>query len=340
MRVGFNPNKNQSHNESDYFHQIVIPVYIPNQEGYFKDSLQILQLCLSSLFKTSHNKTYVTIINNGSCAVIVDYLNELYQQNKIQELIHTVNIGKLNAILKGIVGNNFPLISISDADVLFLNNWQEASYAIFESFPQTAAVCPTPSSRSLRTHTANIYWDLFFSSTLNFSKVFNPEALLMFGHSVGDSDFYNKTQLEKYLTVTKGKIKAVIGAGHFVSTYRGEVFSDLKNRYSKYKLGGDSESEFLDRPVVKKGFWRLSTADNYAYHLGNVLEDWMQVELDSLQVNTTESDFVLKKVKSGSLFFNFIKNKLFSKFILNKKIIRYFLVWKGLSREEAKTYLK
>jgi hypothetical protein len=82
MRVGFNPYKDLVHKNSNYFHHIVIPVYVPNQEDYFKDSFEILKLSLASLFRTIHNKTYVTIVNNGSCKVIVDYLNELYQQNK------------------------------------------------------------------------------------------------------------------------------------------------------------------------------------------------------------------------------------------------------------------
>jgi uncharacterized protein CbrC (UPF0167 family) len=272
--------------------------------------------------------------------MIVDYLDELYQQNKIQELIHTSNIGKLNAILKGVSGNDFPLITIADADVLFLNNWQRATYAVFENFFKTGAVCPTPSSRSLRTYTANVYWDLFFSRRLKFSKVINQNALQMFGESVGESVFYNKIQLEKYLTVCNDKIKAVVGAGHFVTTYRGEVFNAIENRYANYKLGGNSESKFLDIPVVEKGYWRMSTSENYAYHLGNVLEDWMQVEFDKLKINNTESNFELKKTKSGSLFSYFIKNKLFGKLILNKKVMRYFLIWKGLSKEESESYLK
>jgi hypothetical protein len=340
MRIGFNPNKDKLQSILEYTHQVIIPVYIPNEEGYFKDSFKIFQLCLASLLKTTHNKTHITIINNGSCAIVVGYLNELLQQNKIQELIHTTNIGKLNAILKGISGNDFPLITIADADVLFLNDWQEATYGVFENFRKTGAVCPTPSSRSLRTDTANIYWDLFFSRKLMFTKVINPVVLKMFGRSVGDIDFYNKVQLEKYLTVSNGTVKAVIGAGHFITTYRTEVFSKLKSRFTNYKLGGDSESEFLDIPVVKNDFWRLSTADNYAYHMGNVLEDWMQIEFDKLIENKKESTFELVKIKSGTSFSNFIKNKLFAKLILNKKIMPYFLICKGLSQEESKKYLK
>jgi hypothetical protein len=339
MRVGFNPHKDKTQATSDYFHQVIIPVYIPNQEGYFEDSFKILKLCLDSLFKTIHNKTSITIVNNGSCIGVVDYLNDLFQKNKIQEVIHTSNIGKLNAVLKGISGNSFPLITVSDADVLFLNGWQGASYSVFNAFPKTGAVCPTPSSRSLRTYTANVYWDLFFSNKIKCTPVVNPDALKMFGLSVGDANFYNQFQLKKYLTVTNEDKKAVVGAGHFMTTYRGEVFNNLENRFTKYKLGGDSEGQFLDIPVVKKGFWRLSTADNYAYHMGNILEGWMPVEVSKLTQNDKKCTFELKPIQSSSKLAYFVKSKLFGKFILNKKIMKYYLIWKGLSKEEAKNYL-
>lgn len=340
MRAGFNPHKDKIQQESDYFHQVIIPVYIPNHEGYFKDSFEILTLCLDSLFKTIHDKTYFTVVNNGSCIEVVDYLNDLIHRNIIQEVIHTTNVGKLNAVLKGITGNGFPLITISDSDVLFLNGWQEASYAVYDAFPKAGAVCPTPSSRSLRTYTANVYWDLFFSNKLKCTPVVNPDALKMFGLSVGDANFYNSVHLKKYLTVTNEDKKAVVGAGHFVTTYRAEVFNHLENRFTKYKLGGNSEGLFLDIPVIKKGFWRLSTAGNFAYHMGNVLEDWMPNTISKLIQNNEVTDFELKPVQSSSKLAYFVKSKLFAKLILNKKIMPYFLIWKGLSREEARNYLK
>ena len=37
MRVGFNPNKNKKIDESDFYHQVIIPVHIPNFEGYFNN---------------------------------------------------------------------------------------------------------------------------------------------------------------------------------------------------------------------------------------------------------------------------------------------------------------
>jgi len=309
MRVGFNPNKDKLQKSNDFFHQVIIPVYIPNQEGYFRESFQILIFCLESLLKTIHPKTFVTLVNNGSCADIVYYLNTLHQNGKIQEVIHTTNVGKLNAVLKGISGHDFSLITVSDCDVLFLNDWQKETYKIFENFRKAGVVCPTPSSRSLKNHTSNIWFDLFFSKSLSFSKVKNPKALKAFASSIGNPDFYNEVNLEKYLTVSNKNIRAVVGAGHFVATYRKEVFENINLKYSNFVLGGDSESKLLDIPVIEKGMWRISTEDNFAYHLGNVVEDWMQETLQRIEPNDfyPEKKIVLKNVKSlkSTFFFKY-----------------------------------
>ncbi len=338
MRLGFNPNKDKEISKTEYFHQVVMPVYIPNQEGYFRNSFEILKLCLSSLWKTSHSKTYITIVNNGSCEVIEDYLNGLYKENKIQELVQVSNIGYINAMLKGVAGQNFELITTSDADVLFLNGWQEASYQVFQNFSRCGAVCPTPSSRSLRAYTSNIYWDFLFSRKIKFKDVLNPEALQRFGISVGNENFYNEIQLRKYLTISNNDQTAVIGAGHFVVTYRASIFNSLEKRYTDYIMGGGSDDLF-DTPVVKKGFWRLSTAQNYTYHMGNVLEDWMYDEVSKLEQNNGKVNFNLKSVRDNSKWLFILKSKIFGKIILNKKIIKYFLIWKGLSKEDAHNYL-
>lgn len=339
MRVGFNPNKDKHREPNDFFHQVIIPIYIPNFNGYFTESFQILKYCLESLLKTTHSKTFITLVNNGSCGDVVDYLEELYRNGKIHEIIHTTNVGKLNAVLKGISGHDFLLITVSDSDVLFLNDWQKETYKVFENFPKTGAVCPTPSSRSLKNYTSNIWFELFFSKSLFFSKVKNPKALKAFAESVGNSRFYNEAHLEKYLTVSNKNSTAVVGAGHFVTTYRKEVFEKNNLKYSDFVLGGESEKELLDLPVIRKGMWRLSTEDNFAYHLGNVEEQWMKETLDALKLNNyvNEEPIILKNIRTSKFEF-FIKNTIFSRIIAQKKIWRYCIKYKGLSSKEAAKY--
>lgn len=339
MRIGFNPNKDKPLEPNDYFHQVIIPVFIPNQEAYFKDSFKIFQYCLESLFKTSHPKTYFTIVNNGSCEEVVIYLNQLKVENKIQEIVQTTAIGKLNAVLKGISGHQFDLITITDADVLFLNNWQKASYELLEAFPKAAVVSPVPSSKTLKQFTYPLLMDTLLAKELQFTEVKNPEAMFKFAESIGNPYFYKEAHLKYYLTIAKGSSKAVVGAGHFVATYRGEIFNTSIESHTKFGLGGNSEQDFLDKPAAYQGCWRIATEDNFAYHMGNVIEPWMVAQLKEVTDESKKEVFkpVLRKLQY-SKFWNAIKKKVLLRILMRKSIWIQFLRFKGLDKETAKRY--
>jgi Glycosyl transferase family 2 len=339
MRVGVNPQKYNTEISHDFFHQVVIPVYIPNDEDYFIDSLSILKLCLESLFLTCHDRTYFTVVNNGSHREIIEYLNDLLHDNKIHEVIHTHNMGKVNGISKGIMGHAFPLITITDADVIFLNDWQQASYAIFEEFPKTGFVSTTPMPKLLKYHTQEVLFDFGFSKRLMFQKPKNPEALVHFAKSIGNTDLINNSHLTNILTI-KGKLtNAVLGCGHFVATFKGDVFDGLKEKYADQKLGGDSVRKFLDQPVADKGYWRLATEDNYTYHMGNIKEKWMT---ELLQTLDNKGNIVLECPKLSELdrvgwitrFKIFIVNKI----VFRQPLWRFYMRSKGLSKEASKEY--
>lgn len=335
MRVGYNPSKDKELPKSDFFHQVIVPIYIPNQEGYFKDSFKIFKLSLESLFITCHSKTYFTIVNNGSCVDVVEYLNSLQQQLKIHEVIHTTPIGKLNAILKGLMGHNFDLITIADADVLFLNNWQKDTYDIFEAFPKAGAVSPVPSSKVLKQFTGNVIFENLFSSKLKFTRTKDRESLQMFAKSIGNTDFYNKVHLNKNLTISTDTIGAVVGAGHFVATYRGSIFEKMK-KHSKFKMGS-SLKFFLDKPVEDKGYWRLSTTENNAYHMGNVFEEWMYEIFSTIEEITKEIKSPNNLLNKPTIYLRPFA-KFFFKIISQKVMWKIFLRSKGLTKEEANDY--
>lgn len=338
MRVGFNPNKDKELEKSNYNHQVIIPVYIPHQEEYFKDSFKILKLCLESLFITSHFKTYFTIVNNGSCQEITNYLNLLQSENKIQEVIHTSAIGKLNAVLKGLTGHQFELITISDADVLFLSDWQKATYKVFEAFPKAGAVSPVPNSKMLRYYTANIIWDTLFSNKVKFTSVLDKNSMLSFAKSVNNTSMFKEVHLSKNLTITNNSVSALVGAGHFVVTYNAKSFDKLNKRYSKYSLGGDSEQEFLDKPLTKLGMYRLSTENNFAFHMGNTVEPWMESKLAEITIEKNKLYSVKLDFNKKCKLTTWFKVVLFSRIIFKKPIWQVFLRYKGLSKEEANQY--
>ena len=132
--------------------------------------------------------------------------------------------------------------------------------------------------------------------------------------------------------------RAIVGSGHFVATYRKELFHEITT-YLAFKLGGISE-EYLDKSALKFGLWRLTTIDNYAYHLGNVNEEWMVKVIKSFENSTKEIPKLikLKPIKQENSFSYFIKNKLFIKFFNKRKYRRLFYKFIGLPKEMIQKY--
>lgn len=94
----------------------------------------------------------------------------------------------------------------------------------------------------------------------------------------------------------------------------------------------------MDRPVIKKGYWRLSTEENFAFHMGNVKEEWMTATLQGLHDNKESvSAPQLRPIKNTKLG-TWLKTEVFSRIIFRAPFWRLFLRYKGLSKEEANTY--
>ena len=338
MRIGYNPNKDKEREGLDFYHQVIIPIHIPEMKGYFKESFIIFKYSFASLQKTCHSNTFFTIANNGSCEEVVDYLDTLYRENQIHEIIHTSPIGKLNAVLKGIIGHRFPVVTVTDADVLFTPNWQKGCYDIFSAFPKAGAICTTPSSKVLKLNTSSIIMEKLFSKNLKFTKVINPKARQHFADSIGKPNLNNEVHLTHNLTIENSDVRAVVGASHFVATYRGDLFDSGLMRYTNFSLGGTSEREILDSPIDKKGFWRLSTEENYTFHMGNIVEPWMEEMINSINEKPIElTEPVFNKEKKNSFILK-IRRLVFLRLVLRGPVWKLFLQYKGLSKMASEVY--
>ncbi len=336
MRIGNNPNKEIHQEQSEFIHQIIVPVYIPNEEGYFIDSLKILKICLNSLFNTIHDRTYITIVNNGSCESVLNYLDKLFSEKKIKELIHTDNIGKINAVLKGLSGNNIELVTITDADVLFLPDWQSETLKIFYEIPKAGVVGIVPQLKMFKDNCGNVILDNLFGKHLKFLSVKNPEALIHFYESIGWGRDYNLDYLKLGLGLEYETIKCFVGAGHFVATYKKDIFEELYTFIGGKKAAGIGE-EYIDMKSMEKDYWRLTTHDNYAYHMGNIYEDWMKVSPKSISEISYSNLNFLKRDKISAVSY-FVKSKLFKRLISIKWLLKLFFRWKKLPREMIEKY--
>jgi cellulose synthase/poly-beta-1,6-N-acetylglucosamine synthase-like glycosyltransferase len=336
MRIGSNPNKEIYQEDSFFIHQIIVPVYIPNEEGYFADGLKILKICLNSLLNTIHDRTYITIVNNGSCENVVKYLDELFLEKKIKDLIHTDNVGKINAVLKGLSGNNIELVTITDADVLFLPHWQSETTKVFFKIPKAGVVGIVPQLRMFKTNCGNVIFDNLFKKHLKFITVKNPEALIHFYESIGWGRDFNPDYLKLGLGLEYNTIKCFVGSGHFVATYKKDVFEELISFIGGKKAAGIGE-DYIDKKSLEKDYWRLTTHDNYAFHMGNIYENWMEMTMGN-NIGMDYSNFNFVKRKKIGAFNYFLKNRLFAKFISIKWMVKLFLKWKKLPKEMIEKY--
>ncbi|MDX6746068.1 glycosyltransferase family 2 protein [Polaribacter sp. PL03] len=341
MRVGVHPARGTQVETDDAYHRIVIPVYIPNLEGYFKDSFEVLKLSLKSLYTTIHQKAKISVVSNGSCIEVNKYLNEELNTENIDELlIVSSGIGKINSIFKLINNVKEPLVTLADADVLFTTGWQDAVENVFMDYPKVGMVCPFSYSKGYRELTANIFFDNFFNKNIKISKIENTDALKHFAESIGNLNFYKDIHLKKGVTFQeKGKSKVFIGAGHFVATFKTDVF-DPYTFQAHLKKMAHGERMFIDTPSVNCGLWRVSTFDNYVYHMGNTIVPMYNTILsENIKSIPKEKEFYFK-VKRVSKFSFYVKNIFFGRIIFSDKVFKILLSRFGLSNKEANLFIK
>jgi len=208
---------------------------------------------------------------------------------------------------------------------------------VFNAFPKAGVVGLIPQFKLFESNCGNIF-DTFFSKKVKFANVENKNDLVQFYESIGWDKNYNPHYLEKNLKIIDEQAVAIIGAGHVVATYKKELFETIKT-YIGFKMGGNSES-YLDKAPLYKGMWRLTTNGNFAYHMGNTIEPWMEVALNNLE-NTPNIALELTSQNSFekiSKFEFFIKNKLFSKLFSIKLFKKLFYKYKKLPKEMINNY--
>ncbi|PQB03885.1 glycosyltransferase family A protein [Aureitalea marina] len=297
MRLGENPHKDKKI-DSGYYHRVIIPVHVPELEGYYENGLKVTRICLNSLIKTIHSGACITVVDNGSCQEVKDYLLTLFQDGKLDQLIlNSVNQGKIDAVIPVARTSAEQLITISDGDVLFMDGWIQEVETVFLSFPEAGMVSPVPHGTTAYNYTVNTLFDGMFKGRLKYQQLCDQEDMMRFARSIGkeDSMYKDRGKLHQQLTVIRSGHSAVVGCGHFVSTIRKEVFDHSPKERSQMAYASIADRTYIDIPVEHAMYWRLATVKNCAYHMGNHPEPWMEELFDDLSGNRSE----LIQVPSG-----------------------------------------
>ena len=284
VRQGVHPAK--EHGDLPAFgpHRVIVPVHIPNLDGYFAQARDVLARCLASLRLTAAHQVAVTLVSDGSCPEVVADLVACQEEGWVDQLVlNDPNRGKVDAVL-GVARASFePLITISDADILFRPGWVPAVEELFATFPECGFASLFPSPPGAFHLTSATLVGALARRELSVDSVVDEVDLDRFAASIDRPDLFPEEWRRRQLVVRRRGVTACVGAPHWVLTLRREVLAATPPEPSRRAVGG-SETRWLDEPADRLGRWRLATNRAYAHHMGNVVEPWMDDELDAARL--------------------------------------------------------
>lgn len=327
MRLGMNPQKEKKKITLTAYHRIVVVVYIPNEEGFYENSLNVFKMCLDSLVSTINVNALITVVNNGSCKKVLDLLELYLKERKIDTLIsHNTNMGKIDAQIGAARGAREKYITLTDADILFVKGWQEKVEEVFSGFSNVGSVSPIPVRKGLYAGTSSVLKQILLRN-LKFKFIPIHENLENYNKFLSSINWDLDTDKNKKWPVIESKgIKAVIGSAHQVLTIdRDILFMTSPSNPSLTLVGGNSEHNYVDVPIDKAGKLRLATYNNYAFHIGNKLESWMiDIQGNNLNDKTKEVSKLMVTTTSSNLFHSKSKDKIYGfKKMIVKKIFSF-----------------
>jgi hypothetical protein len=140
-RIGINPSRGKTLDFSPARTTVAVLVYAPHQAGYFQNRLDVTRMTIESILVNTHEPFDLLVFDNGSCHEMVDYLQTLFDDGKIDYLIHSKrNIGKLNALKMIFHTAPGEIVAYTDDDVFHLPGWLGEHLKIIDTFPCVGAV--------------------------------------------------------------------------------------------------------------------------------------------------------------------------------------------------------
>ena len=270
MRVGQNPAKKINTVPKPKRITIAVLNYIPNQQGYFAESFEVLKRCLDSIIENTPLPYDLMVFDNGSCSEVKDYLLELQEAGQVQYLVFSQkNVGKGGAwdfIFHSAPGE---IIAYSDNDAYYYAGWLEESLKILETYPNVGMI----TARPLRTIPE------LFTNTVQWAKG-TPEVLVEEDDFISYADYYefsatlgySDEKLEKEykkrkdIRLTYKGVQAFAGANHFQFIGWKKVLQTVTPFDMQKPLG---QVKQLDERLNANGYLRLMTAKPHIQNMSN-----------------------------------------------------------------------
>jgi len=272
MRIGQNPAKSAKEVARPEKVTVAVLNYIPMLSGFYAETLDVLKVCLNSLYENTVTPHDLMVFDNGSCREVQQYLLEEHLAGRIQFLVLSEkNLGKGGAW--DVIFSSAPgeVIAYTDSDALFSKGWLEASLEILNTFPKVGMV----TSRPFRTREELMNRTLEWAQNEPDAAVTDGQLLpwrtfLEFNLSLGaeEADIRQRYEATRDVRITYHGVTAQVGASHWQFVAKKEVLLKFVPFQMDRPMG---QVLRLDEAMNAAGYLRLMTAEPYAMNMSNTL---------------------------------------------------------------------
>ncbi|MBN1666776.1 MAG: glycosyltransferase family 2 protein [Anaerolineales bacterium] len=255
---------------------VALITYIPVLAGYYAESLDVLKVCLESIWANTDVPYELLVFDNASCPAVRTYLQRMQQEGRIQYLVLSEkNLGKSGAWNFVLMAAPGEIISYADSDVYFYPGWLSAQLSVLARFPETGMVTGMPVSTPLWStadySTATVSWaERQPNVKMLRGKVLAWEDYWRHARSLGAEEATARQQYQatEDLCLEVAGQRYFVGAAHFQFTGPKAAFESVLPLSYDRPMGQVSQ---LDTRLNEHGYLRLSTPEWWIQHLGNTL---------------------------------------------------------------------
>jgi glycosyltransferase involved in cell wall biosynthesis len=272
-RVGQNPAKFSGEVSPAQRVTVAVLSYIPFLQGYYRHSLKVLQLCISSVIQNTELAYDLMVFDNGSCREVQDYLLELKGAGKLQFLMLSGrNVGKVGAwnFIFGSAPGEY--VAYADGDVYFFPGWLSKHLEVFESFPDVGTVTGVPRRRRSTFMENSLERVHQLDDVEVETGKFIPEHWIK-DHARSldklDSIEADLAREDVRLTSSNG-VQAFVTAQHYQFVIGRETIQQFLPFAATKPMGSDVAQ--FDEAIESSGLLRLAVSDRTVLHIGNTID--------------------------------------------------------------------
>ena len=282
-------------------------VYIPEQNGYFEQSLEIFKIHTASLRAYTPEPFNYVVFDNGSCDAVKQELVQMHLDGQIDWLyLHDENLGKTGALNILLSGMPNEWICFADSDMLFRPGWLEESWKIEQAFPNLGMIGAQIIFPDWDVDKGNTAFRKTSDPRFRFSQ-WKPDDWIV--NEYCRARGINEEMTRKYSVMlldrvadTQSGVEAILGGNsHQEWLARKDVLAKILPLPATQALNR-KEDTYQDQRLDELGYLHLTTTRPYLYHMGNTIDPEILPEIEKLNLSAAVKPAAPARTKTHPLW--------------------------------------